>query len=177
MFYVNGWTDDHGHFWKLAQLAFPLLLAVTLGLASHQNYLGLIIFVMGCWKFGSPETIMSMYSALHCRHFSKIHILKYFLNGVGTIVHHTACATLMCMLTSGTVRSEQSIVGTWLILLMQHWFVLVKYINNTAYCVLEILLEVWFEWEVISNLEKYHAIHWTVELIACNMLAAHWIFS
>jgi len=176
LFLRNGWTEGHEHLWRLAQFSFPLLAAVMLGLSSHQNYSGLIILVIAVWKFGFPETIMIMYFTLHYRDLSKISRLRHFLDAVGTIVHHTASAMLVCMIISGNIRPDQSIFEPVSVLLMQHWIVLVKYINKTAYCVVATLLEVWFEWEVFSNFEKYHANHWTLELLAGTMLVAHWMF-
>ena len=60
---------------------------------------------------------------------------------------------------------------------MQHWFVLMRYSSNKlAFCVIEILLEIWFEWNAITTLEEVHQVHWTGGIIGGSMLFAHWIY-
>ena len=59
-------------------------------------------------------------------------------------------------------------------LVAQHWFVLVKYVSKGTYIVLELLLEIMFEWVIISNFEYFVSQHWTLYLSASVMLFAHW---
>lgn len=172
-FQNDGWSESKDALWKFAQFFFPLLAATTLGMALSHNYLCLPFLVGGLWKFGFPETILFMYMALVGeRH--RIDRMGDFLNATGTITHHSASALLIVMLLVGVVPPSRYVVGPILILLMQHWFVLFRYVNNNVYIVLELILEFWFEWIVISDYQYIAALHWTASLSAATMLVAHW---
>lgn len=176
-FFQDGWSNDFEIRWRFAQFLFPLLAAATLGLAMLHNYMALILLVPGLWKFGFPETIMYLYFALYqTKDATRVQRIVELCNGVGTVVHHGAASLLIVMLLSGAIRPAQHIVNPILVLLMQHWFVLLKYVNTLLYTVLELALEVWFEWIVISELEEIFANHWTAALAANCMLVAHWLY-
>ena len=38
------------------------------------------------------------------------------------------------------------------ILILQHWFVLLKYVNEWTYCFVELMLELWFQWTVSARI-------------------------
>lgn len=40
----------------------------------------------------------------------------------------------------------------------------------------EILLELWFEWTVLSSLEVVHKKHWVSGIVATSMLVSHWLY-
>ena len=61
-------------------------------------------------------------------------------------------------------------------LLMQHWFVLLKYNYKWLYIIIATSLEVWFEWTSFSVLEKFHKIHWVGGVIVLSMVFAHWCY-
>jgi len=60
----DGWSSDRQMKWKIAQFFFPLFGTTTLGLATTRNYLALMTLVPGLWKFGFPETLVPMYTAI-----------------------------------------------------------------------------------------------------------------
>jgi len=182
-FLQGGWTDERQSQWMFAQFSFPLLLATTLGLAFHRNFLALICLVPGLWKFGFPETLVYMHTALYGEylhetegHAGTIQRLSEFLNAVGTVVHHGAAALVICMLLAGVIPPSRHIYSPSLILVMQHWFVLLRYGNKVLYTVIELSLEVFFEWTVLSEFEYLMAMHWCVPMAASTMLVAHWLY-
>jgi hypothetical protein len=61
---------------------------------------------------------------------------------------------------------------------MQHWFVLLGDVMQLypVYVVVQLGLEFWFEWLVISNYEYVLDEHWTLALTASTMLFAHWLY-
>jgi hypothetical protein len=61
---------------------------------------------------------------------------------------------------------------------MQHWFVLLADVRQLypVYVVVQLGLEFWFEWLVISNYEFVLDAHWTLALTASTMLFAHWLY-
>ena len=61
-------------------------------------------------------------------------------------------------------------------LLMQHWFVLLKYNYKWLYIMIATSLEVWFEWTSFSVLEKVHKIHWVGGVLVLSMVFAHWCY-
>jgi hypothetical protein len=63
-FLKDGWSCETGTKWKFAECAFPLLAAISLGLAVHCNHMALVMFlVAGCFKFGFPEILTHMHAA------------------------------------------------------------------------------------------------------------------
>jgi hypothetical protein len=61
---------------------------------------------------------------------------------------------------------------------MQHWFVLLRDVRQLypVYVVVQLGLEFWFEWLVISNYEYVLDEHWTLALTASTMIFAHWMY-
>lgn len=175
-FLHKGWSREKEALWRLAQFAFPLLGATSLGLAISQNYLALVVSTVCQWKFGFPETLMYMYSGLLDRTAGQVERVAALFNGVGTVCHHSAASMLICFLTVGVIPADRHIVSTSLVLVMQHWFVLLRYVNKWVYSILELLLEVWFEWVVISDFEYIRSLHWTAAQAAAVMLTAHWLY-
>ena len=72
------------------------------------------------------------------------------------------------------MKPERYIYDVTLPLLMQHWFVLTKYVNVWLYTVIELAMEVWFEWTVFSDLQRLEANHKVTAFAVVLMLIAHW---
>ena len=117
-----------------------------------------------------------MYSAIYDFTLSKTQRLAHALDSIGLCIHHAASSLVICMLLAGVARPDRSVYDPILVLSIQHLFVLLKYWHQTLYICIEFLLEIWFEWTVLSNFELYGANHWTMELAALSMLVAHWIY-
>lgn len=160
----DGWTEGYDRMWIMAQLFFPLLAATTLGLAVFQNYMALPFLISGLWKFGFPETLLYQHSALFGSgggDGDSVGRICDFLNGSGLVAHHGAASMLICMILAGAIVADDHVVSCILLLLMQHWFVLVSHVSPTVYIILELTLELWFEWTIISEFQHLASNHWT----------------
>jgi hypothetical protein len=176
-FLKNGWSETFEHLWKFAQFAFPLLVTASVGMSFHQDYMAMILFVPGVWKFGCPETFMYMHSALYSNNHSLCGgRVPNFLNGCGTAVHHSGSALYISVFLAGVAKPSPAEIGPVLIALMQHWFVLLRYVNKTLYMAIELVLEVWFEWSIFSNFHENATNHWIFALGSSVMIAAHWMY-
>jgi hypothetical protein len=102
--------------------------------------------------------------------------ISSFLKSVGLLTHHAAGSMIVSMLLNFVITPDRHIIGLSLILLMQHWFALVKYVSYPMYVVLILFLEFWFEWTVLSEYQFILANHWTNGLGVGTMLLAHWMF-
>lgn len=76
---------------------------------------------------------------------------------------------------------DRALVAACVVPIMQHMFVLVKYHAHTAYLIIELVLEGWFQWEVMSNITAFHS-HFGLDItrigrgMAMTMLFAHWLY-
>ena len=71
MFLQGGWDLKTEYEWRLAQFAFPLLGATTVGLANSANFLAVPFLVVTMWKFGFPgacKTCTSFFYDFGCLH-------------------------------------------------------------------------------------------------------------
>ena len=117
-----------------------------------------------------------MHLALHSVKASRMFRVADFINAVGTIAHHGAASLLMCMLLSDVVPPARQVLNPCLILVAQHWFVLLRYVSIPLYFGIVFLLEIWFEWTIFSDFQYYISLHWTASQAASVMLAAHWMY-
>eukprot|EP00039_Didymoeca_costata_P006981 m.95117 g.95117 ORF g.95117 m.95117 type:complete len:645 (+) comp13478_c0_seq3:39-1973(+) len=164
--------------WRLAQLAFPLFLSISL---MGESVFGLPFMVVGLWKCGFPETVTNMIQCMRthvCGHpIGHIEAFAKFCNGIGTILHHTAVAWYAVICITG-LYTPHLFPNEWtsiaLPLLIQHWFTIVKYISVPLYGACEFALEVWFEIEAFSLLNR---LTYYNELVATSaLLFAHWLY-
>jgi len=176
MFIKGGWDENRENQWKLAQFFFPLLTAATVGLANTHNYFAVPLLVITVWKFGFPETVTKLYVGMYDVDSSFLVRLAAFLSGVGTVLHHSASALYVASVVTGLLPTNRFVLQVTLPLLVQHWFVLLKYNYNLAYVIVETILEVWFEWTAFTLIEFLHKLHWTGGLIATGMISAHWLY-
>jgi hypothetical protein len=129
----QGWSKKTEALWKLAQFFSPLFGSMALGLALSQNFLSLLFIVLCQWKFGFPETLMYIFTALYDNETTLSGRITSFLNAIGTVCHHTSAAMLICFLTLGVIPADRHIVSASHVLVMQHWFVLLQYVNKFIY--------------------------------------------
>lgn len=152
--FLQEWTPLHERAWRFAQFIFPLLALVSFGLAGQGNFLCLPFCVVGFWKFGFPEAFMLLYLGLHGKRSSQKRRLVDFLNGIGTVIHHGAASMIISMFVSGVcpatplVRYATNVV---LLLTMQHWAVLLKYVHEPSYAAVSLGIEFYFEWSVFCE--------------------------
>lgn len=171
-----GWSARWAFSWYAVQFVFSLLVAAALGLAINGNFLSMPLLTIAVWKFGFPETLMYLWLGLFDGTMSLGQRLAEVLNGLGLVVHHAAMALSISMLLAGVISPERSLLSPTFILVMQHWFVIVKYINEWAYMLIELTLEIFFQWILLSQFENFVSNHWTASLIGAAMLVAHWLF-
>jgi len=176
MFIKGGWDEDRENQWKLAQFFFPLLGVAFIGLANTHNYFAVPLAVITTWKFGFPETMTKLHVGMHDVDSKFLVRLAAFLSGVGTVLHHSASALYVATVVTGLLPTNRFVLQITLPLLMQHWFVLLKYNYNWAYVFVETILEVWFEWTTFTLIEFLHKSHWTGGLMATVMIFAHWLY-
>lgn len=176
--YLQTWTAERETLWRYAQFLFPLLVGTAVGLSLQGNFLCLPFIVVGLWKFGFPETIMYLYLGLFGKKNPPLQRTADLINGIGTVAHHGTSAFLICMLVTRVIGAQHTRLAfeTSLVLIMQHWFVLLAYVNHHLYALTLIALEAWFEWAIISTLERLYAAHWTLALGGCVFILAHWLY-
>ncbi|CAB9524730.1 expressed unknown protein [Seminavis robusta] len=179
-----GWSTKQETWWWLAQFLFPLFAATSLGLSLSRNFMTLPFLAIGLWKFGMPETVSYMYGALYqdvkdpdqARFKLSWGQLSKFINSVGNIMHHSASILTIVMFLSGAVLADRHMVASIVVLIMQHWFTLLKYKHLYLFCVIEIVLEVYFEWVIFSELHYVHSRHPSLSYSSSAMLVAHWMY-
>jgi len=182
--YLQAWTSDGNiranaereFWWRCSQFVFPIVTMTALGLASTHNFLALPLTVVGLWKFGFPETINHLYLAIYDTNTSRLERAANLLNGIGSLVHHSAGALLLVSLLNGLSPTTRYFLSPSLVLIMQHWFALLSYSNKFLYSSLTLVWEFWFEWLLLSHLEALLSQHWVVGIGACAMLFAHWLY-
>ncbi|CAB9503476.1 expressed unknown protein [Seminavis robusta] len=176
-FLRSGWNEKLQSMWRFAQLAFPLLALITFGLALHQNFLALLFLVMSLFKFGFSEVILHMYSAIYSNGKGAFSRVGDFLDSAGLMLHHGSASLVISILLTGVLPPNRHAIDPILVLIIQHWFVLLEPLNQQAYIAVECLLEVCFEWIVVSQFEVYaYKLHWTVPIAAAGMLISHWMY-
>jgi len=159
--------------WHLSQMVSALCLTVAF---FSDTAFGLPFLAAGLWKFGFPETITCL--LLFYKNTLKIDSL---IDGMGTLLHHLSTSLTITGIMCHLFPRSRAIIAACVVPIMQHWFVLVKYSQPTVYLVLELLLEAWFEWEVITNIGEFHSPLGVVvtrmgRSCALTMLLAHWLY-
>jgi hypothetical protein len=173
--FLHTWNETHEFWFRVAQFFFPLLLVTVLGLALTHNYMAMPLCAVSLWKFGFPETIHYSYLGLFGRN-AKLVRASDLLNGMGTLIHHSASVFIVCMLLAGVLPYSRYIISPCIVIAAQHICVTLKYNAEYVYLAVELLLEVLFEWIVISEFWYYSRIHWTAALGSGVMLIGHWFF-
>ena len=176
MFVRGGWDEDRENQWRLAQFFFPLLTTTTVGLANSQNYFALPLLVVTMWKFGFPETVLKLHTALYDKDSSSLVRVVNLFSGVGTVIHHSAAALYVAAVLTNLLPRNRFVLQVTVPLMMQHWFVLLRYNYNLVYVVLVTIVEVWFEWTALTLISYFQKLHWAGGFIGCGMLLAHWLY-
>lgn len=163
-------TENILIFWRAVQFTFPLF--VTIALVSH-SYWGLILLVLGLWKCGSPETIVFFLMAKN-KSYDFLFRVRCGMNFLGTLVHHSMTSLLIVCLTTRLEYADRNLLACTLPLVVQHWCVLLNYVDTRLFIFTEVILEIIWEWEIIWQIQHYHCHSWNQIVIASSMLVAHW---
>ncbi len=117
-----------------------------------------------------------MYCVFFDSSLSRSRKFCHFVESVGTIIHHSSASLTVPMALIGVIAIDRSVLDVSLIICFQHLIVLLKYFQNGLYVFLEILLEVWLDWTILSNYEYYISQHWTLAVVANGLLFSHWLW-
>lgn len=172
----DAWDLNTENRWRFAQFLFPLLASSSVGMAHSNNFWALPLITLTLYKFGFPETILYLYSGMFDESLNAGYRWKEMLDGIGTGIHHSSAALYITMVLVQIIPSTRSTIEVVIPVLVQHWFVLLRYRYLHVYIAVEILLEVWFEWTVLSLLEEVHKEHWVAGIVAVSMLVSHWLY-
>ena len=183
--------------WHLAQLAFSLMLTVAF---VGKSPFGLPFLAFGLWKFGFPETVnelLRFYNWWHDLHeFSDqktstlsrktkrrrcADAVAALINGFGLLLHHFATSFILTAVMMHFFPPTRGMVAACVVPILQHLLCLMKYIYRKVYIVLMLLLEAWFQWEIIANVPTWDSGK-GIEItrigrgVALTMLLAHWLY-
>lgn len=157
-------------YWKVAQLLFSLALAISL--LSHSVF-GLPFLVFGLWKFGCPETTTYLRHAT--QKASQWERLTAAINCAGTLMHHSIASWFVCCLVTGAEHVNRDVLALTLPLVVQHWFVLLKYVHYGVYVGTILLVEAVWQWECLYHaIDMDHEVNLRATIVI--MLTAHWLY-
>jgi hypothetical protein len=160
------------HRWMMVQLVFPLCLSISL---YSSSLFGLPFLVVGLWKFGTPEAYNLFYTSLQTSR-SWLEATANFLGGIGTVFHHSFTSWFICSRLCNLMAPHH--IGSYLAittpLVVQHWCSCVVYYNFTLYVVIELVIEVWWEIEMFSNMHTQVLLHQKITFM--GMMVAHWLY-
>lgn len=117
-----------------------------------------------------------MHSALFDSTLNKTKRLIHLFDSIGFVWHHSSASLVVCMLVTGVIKPEQSILEPLLVLCAQHSIALLRYWYANTYIGIALALEIWFQWIVFSNIELYVLNHWVVVVAAIGVVFAHWMW-
>jgi hypothetical protein len=185
-------TQWHEHAWFVAQFLFPIMLLCAVQLARVQNSLALIFGIAGMWKFGFPETLLCILHGYHSDSEGRgaLRRLIGFLDGFGTLAHHSAGMLFICVICFGLSPMTRPLVTCLTPLIAQHLVISLKYFSIPMYAVAEILLEIFWESNIFSTVELLYLPHGVplsaavaspmhtalLTRVLCAMLFAHWLY-
>ena len=161
--------------WKAAQLMFSLSISVAL---FSQSPFGFPFAVIGFWKCGFPETTGCFRRAFRLGKINIESVVAY-MNGVGTLIHHTSGAYLIVACATHLTPLDRRTLACSMPLVAQHLVVLFRYWNTAVYGVCELTIEILWEWEIFSNLGDFsieNGYDVTTRGICLTMVFAHWMY-
>ena len=135
---VSALSTKSGTLWHFSQLLFSLFLIIAILAAGEHNTMALPFLVAGLWKFGFPETIGCFLEArtIGFRNAAPMERLRAscaFLDGLGTLLHHTAGVLFVVEVLVGLAPLNRPMIAASIPLVIQHWFVLLRYRNSLLY--------------------------------------------
>ena len=163
--------------WQMAQLLFSLNILVAF---FSRSALGLPFLVLGLWKLGFPETLISLQLAGQRAMPASMRAF-HFIDGLATLLHHTSTAFIIVASTTGLFPHSRALVAPCVVPIVQHMICPVKYVAPRTHMLLMLLTEVYFEWEVFGNLPHMHSPHGAPfsrigRAVATDMLVSHWLY-
>jgi len=158
--------------WRIAELAFPIFVTVAF---QSRSWFGLPFLAIGLWKFGFPEAISNL---IRSQSSDETHLggASLFCESLGTFIHHTAAAWVICasysrVLTPGVAHAV-TIIATPLVL--QHCVTPLKYVSYWGYVIVQLALEVVWEIEIFTVMVQFR--YWHEQRAIYGMLVSHWLY-
>merc|ERR1712032_104275 len=134
------------------------MLLVAIALAQARNPLGLIFGIVGLWKFGFPETLLSIVEGYHHDDGRQTRLIRLtaFMNGFGSLFHHSAAMLYLCVFCRGLSPLTRLMVNCAMPLVLQHLVISLKYISMPLYAISELLLETFWELGIFCSIEMFY---------------------
>eukprot|EP00494_Astrolonche_serrata_P018201 UN18393 len=89
-------------------------------------------------------------------------------------MHHSSALFGICAICLHYYPLDEIFGICTLILMIQHVFVILKYFHFRSYVTIEVMLEVWFEYETINRIPAIP--DGSMKMTATIMLFSHWLF-
>ncbi len=159
--------------WKFSQAVFPFLVGVAFYSAAEGEVLGLPLMVIGLWKFGFPETSAYLFRGAKISRGSVTLAIADLLNGIGLIVHHSTAAFIACFLAAGAETLTRPLMAAIVPVIAAHLLPMLRYVNYKVYVALTLLVELWFQFEAWSNIEK---VSKRMAVASFIFIASHYLF-
>jgi len=174
---VSHFSKEGGEMlWHVAQMLFSLLLMVAI---MGKSAFALPFVVLGLWKFGFPETIGYLLKARKTPWSQPVSFISHMLNGLGLLLHHSAGAYFVAAIVTGLTELVRVALAGTVVLVIQHWFVPVKYYSHAMYSSIQLVLEIYFQFELIAalpHMEPKNGVDTTLRACTLVMLTAHWMY-
>ena len=94
---------------------------------------------------------MHLYLGIFHQRATRLERLSDMIVGIGTLLHHSAASFIISMMVVGVIPPSRFIFNPIIILVMQHWVVLLSYVNIPLYSAIQLVLEYFFEWNVLGK--------------------------
>lgn len=96
-------------------------------------------------------------------------------DAIGLILHHASASLIICMIATGVIMPDADILNPIIVLILQHVFVFLRYVNKPIYIIVLLILEFLYQLVIFTSFESYGYNHWTAQSGAIVMTLAHWI--
>jgi len=157
--------------WIYANLLFPLFILISV---SVQNAFGIILGIIGMYKFGFPETTAYVcYAFTHS--WKDKSTWSYILNGLGTVFHHSASIYYITAVNLKLWYPSNSLLVIPIPLCLQHATHILSFVAPTVYPFVQLGLETWFQYEAF-NLFAGHVTEVSIPYCVATMITAHWMY-
>ena len=144
-------------YWRVAKASFPLM--ISCAVLSHSR-VGVLMYTLGMWKFGFPETIS--YAVLALQQKSRVMMALNLVTGVAMFSHHVGSTVIYAMVISGAVHADQGIIAVGCALVAIHFCTNLTEFEKTKTIalVMALVCEVWMQAEAISYSQTCHGAVW-----------------
>jgi len=166
-------THESMHWlWIYSNCLFPIL--TFCGMLSHST-LGLPVFLLGLFKFGFPEIAAYLHRAQK-HQFLSMHWWCDAISGTAMLFHHGAATLIVVLYILDIISMEKWLGIVFIIVLLQHVVVILRYIRRKTYVVLSLSLEIWFQIECLGFALRLSGKDVVFQLCCFMMVESHMMF-